>query len=116
MADNFLGDGEVGNRALRLDIVEKRRLAVARSFAETYVARNYGLENLVAEVAPYLLRHLLREIVARIVHRQQNSFEVQARIERLLNELHRGLQLRQPLKREIFALHRHKITVGSRKR
>src|SRR5258708_28126750 len=60
----LLGELQIAERALGVDVVEQRGLAVTRRFRETDVARNHGAKDPVPKVLACLARHLQREGVA----------------------------------------------------
>ena len=77
LSENFVGEREVGLRALRGRVPQHRGHAVARRLGEPHVARHQRAVHLVAEVRLELLRHLLRERVARVVHRAQQPGDLE---------------------------------------
>jgi hypothetical protein len=59
---------------------------MAGGFAQPDVARDDGFENLVLKMAPDFLRHLVGEVVTAVEHGEENAFDLQLRIESLLDE------------------------------
>ena len=81
------------------------RPAVAGSFRETDVAWNDGIQHLPWKVSVDLVTDLEREARTTIEHREQDSQEIETRIQLLSHELHRLLeQMSQPLERVKLAL------------
>src|SRR5262245_20085442 len=68
--EELLGELQVAERALGVDVVQERRLAVAGRFGQPDVARNHRAKNLLAEVLARLAGHLHREVVPHVVHRE----------------------------------------------
>src|SRR5512139_3235427 len=79
MAQHILGQIEIALGALRADIIEQHRLAVARRLAQGHVAVDHGLVDLAAEVFPDLLGHLLGKIVPSVVHGEQDALDLELR-------------------------------------
>src|SRR5439155_1340837 len=69
--EDLARQGDVRLRALALAVELHGGRAEARRLGEPYVARNHGLVHLLAEVLLQLRRHLLRERIARVVHRSK---------------------------------------------
>ena len=69
---------QVPLRALRLHVVEERRLAVRRRLAQAHVARDDRVEH--AEVALHLVGDLVGEVVARIEHGEDDALELEPRV------------------------------------
>src|SRR5438034_5523347 len=80
-AEHLAGKREIRLRPLRGLVEMQRRNAVARRFGETDIARDYRTVEFVAEVLLQIGRHVERERVARIVHRAQQSFDFEPRIQ-----------------------------------
>jgi hypothetical protein len=59
-----------------MDIVKKDRFSMARGFAQSNVSGDNRLKNLIFEVAPHLLGHLVGEVVSAVEHGEQDSFEL----------------------------------------
>ena len=70
---------EVALRALRLHVVEERRLAVRRRLAQPNVARDDRVED--AEVALHLFGDLVREVIARVEHRENDTLDLELRVD-----------------------------------
>ncbi len=67
----------------------RHRYPVAGRLAQADVARNHGLEDVVAEVLAHLFRDLVGKTVACVEHRQQNPLDFQGGIETLPDEADR---------------------------
>ena len=78
---------------------------MAGRLGQTDVARNDRREDLAGKVPPHLLCHLIGEIRAAVVHRQQHAEHADAWVQPPLDGAQRGHQVAQALQREIFALH-----------
>ena len=80
-ANHLAGERQIGESAARLLVVKQRGLAETRRLGQAHIARNHGAKHLVAEMLDQLRRHLVREIVARVEHGAQQSFDFQIRID-----------------------------------
>src|SRR5690606_21653963 len=98
--------GEVALRTDGLDVVQHDRLAETRRLGQPYVAWDGGPVDAVAEVLLRLVRDLAREVEALVVHRQQHTVDLQARIDVTLDEADRVQELGQPLQGVELALDR----------
>ena len=87
------------------------RNAVARRFGETDIARDHRTVEFVAEVLLQIGRYIQRERAARIVHRAQQSFDFQLRIQMRTHAADGLDQIGQALERVILALHRNQHAV-----
>ena len=94
------------------DLVLAESEAKTRRLCKPDVSRDRGLEHLRAEVLSCLVRHLLREIQAPIVHREQNPFDLESRVRPALDEPNRVEELRQALQRIELALNRNEHAVS----
>ena len=110
-ARHFLGQREVALAALRADVVEQDRLAVAGRLGEPHVAGDDGLEDLVVEGPPDLVGHLVGQVVGR-VHGEDDPVHLEVGVGRGLDELD-GLQdVGEPLQRVVLALERDHHALG----
>lgn len=80
-AKKLAREREIGDRAARHAIIEKRGQTMAGRLGEADISRNDGAIYPVAEVGEELRRHLIREIVAGVVHGSEYPLDLQARIE-----------------------------------
>src|SRR6185369_399152 len=97
---------EIRLRAARLHVVEDGGQAVTRRFAESHVARDDGIEDAFLEERADVLRDLLTEIRALVVHRHQHAGNVERRVHRGANAAKRGDEIGEPLEGEVFAVER----------
>jgi hypothetical protein len=111
-AQHLAGERQVRERALRLRLELERRHAVRGRLGEPHVARDHRAEQLVAEVLLELGRDVLRERVARVVHRAQQALDLEPRIEVRAHLLEGLQQVRQAFERVILALHRDEHRIG----
>ena len=114
--EELAGEGDVGRRAARLDVVEDGRHAVTRRFAEPDVARDDVLVDAILEELANVFRDLLTEIRALVVHRQQHAGDVERRVERAAHAAERGDEIREAFEREVFAGERNEDGVGGDER
>src|SRR3989442_663002 len=98
--------GDVRLRPLALAVELHGGRAEARRLGEPYVARNHGLVHLLAEVLLQLRRHLLRERIARVVHRSKQPFDIELRIQVLAHLFDRVHEIGEPLECVVLTLHR----------
>ena len=89
-------------------------LTVAWRLTQPGVPVNDRLQDQILEVCPHFFHHLIGEPQPRVVHREQDALHFEGRVELILHDFDGVEQLAQPLKRKIFALHRHHDTVGRR--
>ena len=114
--EHLAGERQVGLRAARLRVVQHHRQAVAGRFAEPDVPRDDGVERLFLEELPHVARHLLAQVRALVVHRQQDALDVERRVERRANAAHRRHEVGEPLEREVLAVQRDEHGVGGDER
>ena len=105
---------EEGERAFRGRVEDDSRHAVARRFGEADVARDHGLEDLVAEVRLELLADLRLQRDAGVEHDAQDADHLERRVEVRVHLLDRVDQVREPFESEVLALHRHDDAVRAR--
>ena len=97
-----------------MGIVYRNGLAVARRFAQADVARNNRVEHLAAEVFLHFLRHLDGQIRPAVVHRHEQSQELQAGIQIVPHHVHGLHELGQPFQRVKLALHGNEDEISRR--
>ena len=85
-------------------VVEDDGHAVARCFGQTDIPRNYALEHLRTEETSEIGRDLFRERGAVVIHRQQNSFDCERRVDCAAQSRQRIEQLGNTLEGQEFAL------------
>src|SRR5215470_16093549 len=90
IGNNLLAELRVGLGPLAMYIVENDRLTETRCFCQPHVSRNNGLEDLSSKETAQVRRYLARERRALIEHRQENTLDLQARIQRSSNA-HQGV-------------------------
>src|ERR1700722_3441101 len=71
--------------ALTMYIIENNRLTETRSLGKPHVARDQALKDLGSEKTAQVRRNLPGKTGSFVVHRQQNAFNLQARIQRAPN-------------------------------
>ena len=77
---------------------------MARRFGQAHVARDLGLEHAVAQMLAHLVGHLPAQIVARVHHREDDTFECQTRIQTVADALDGVEQTGQSLERVVLGL------------
>src|SRR5580698_4157769 len=102
---HFRAELDISLRTTRRAVEYHARQAVTRRLGEPYIARNDDIEELVAEMLLELLRHLLLQRDARVEHDPQQPDHLQVAIQVRVHLLDRVDEVRQPLQREVFALH-----------
>ena len=95
-------------------IEDDARHAVARRFGEADVARDHGVEDLVAEVRLELLADLRLQRDAGVEHDAQDADHLERRVEVGVHLLDRVDQVREAFEGEVLALHRHDDAVRAR--
>jgi len=71
--------------------------------ASPHVSGNHGAEEPVAEVFTQRVGHLLRQVGPIIVHGEQDTFNIELRVESGAHPLQRGNQLGDALQGKVFA-------------
>ena len=99
-----------GTTALR--VVEQSRQTMARSLAETRVARNNGGEHYIAKVALELLIDLVGKSQTCVIHSEQEALDVETAIKLRLDDANGVEQLADALKCEVLGLNGDNHTVG----
>src|SRR5688500_5908053 len=116
MGHHFVSEVEVRFGSLRLDVIEQYRFPETGRFRQAHAPRHRGAEDLLLEVLTDLARDLLREVHALVHHRQQDTGDVEAGIERTLDAAQRGDELRDAFEREVLALEGYQHRVGGGER
>ena len=114
--DEFFRTGHVGLGTLARAVVDDAGQAVARRLGKPHVARNDGLEDLVAEMLLKLRAHLLLERDARVEHHAQKRHDAQVLVLLGTNALDAAHEVGKPLERIVFALHRNDDAVSRAQR
>ena len=91
-------------------------LAPVESVAQFHVALDDGLEHQFLEVAFHFVVDLVGLSQARVVHRQQEAFDFEGRVQLRLDDLDGVQQLADAFEREVFGLHGDDDRVGGGKR
>src|SRR5262249_47930792 len=112
MIDDFPRQVEVAFGSLAADVVEHDWLSEAGSFTEPDVPGNDGPENLVFEVRLDILHHLLRKSRSLVVHREEDSLDLQGGVQRGADSAERPDQLGHALEGHVLALHRDQNRIG----
>ena len=86
---DFLGQLYVTFGAAGADIIEQRRLAIARRLGKADVARNDGFQQPIAKVSLQLLCDLLRQVRSIVIHGEDHAFNVQLRVKAQAQSLNR---------------------------
>ena len=103
-ADDLGSELQIGLAAAALQIVEDRGFSVGGCFRHAHIARDHRVVDLRAHELADIGDNLIREVVARIEHRQNDAVDRQTRIQRRANLLDRLQKLRQTFEREELAL------------
>src|SRR5207249_6375710 len=72
--DDLLCQADVTFSALRFDVIEQNRLAVARRFAQPNIAGNDRFKQLWPEESAKVLHHLIGEVRPLIKHGEEYAF------------------------------------------
>src|SRR5690606_4758575 len=105
--NDFGGKAQIGLAASTFQIVEQRRLAIGRGFAQAHVAGDDRVVDKFTHFAADVLQHLLAEIVALVEHGHHHALDRQARVQRGADLLDRLQQLAETLESKELALQRH---------
>jgi hypothetical protein len=89
---------------------------VTRSFGQTNISWNDGCENLRAEEAAQVGGHLARERGALVIHREQDSFDAERRIQRAANAHQCIEKFGDAFESVVFALDRNEDGVAGDER
>ena len=112
--DDLSGQCHIGFGSFGMECVVKDAQACARRFRKTDVARDIGAVGLLLEVFADLLSDFRRQVGPGIVHRQQNAFDLEFRIEQPLDQTDRLQELGDPFQGIVFALYRDQYGIRSR--
>ena len=108
------GELKKGHRPLRRRVEDESRQAVAGRLGQTDVARDDGVEDLVAEVSLELLADLCLQGDAGIEHHAQDADHLERRVDVGVDLLDGVDQVGQAFEGEILALHRHDHAMRAR--
>ncbi len=97
-------------------IVEDDWETVARTLAQLHVALDDGLEHQFLEVALHLVVNLVGKAEAAVVHRKQETFYLEFRIQLALDDLDGVEQFADTFQCKVFTLHWDDHAVGCGKR
>ncbi len=101
----FLGELDIGNRTTGIGVVEDDREAVARRLGELDISRDDGAEHHISEMSFQLLKYLIGEAEPGIIHGQQESFDLESRLQSALDDSDGVEELGNAFEGEIFRLH-----------
>ncbi|MNK96798.1 hypothetical protein D3C87_1170990 [compost metagenome] len=110
--NHFARQCQIGNGASRRFVVRQRRHAVAWRFGQTDVTRNDGVVELLAEVFLELRRDIVHQAQARVVHRTQQAFDLEVRVQQFSDTLDVIHKVAQAFECEVLALHGDNDPVG----
>ena len=103
----------VGLGAGTVQIVQQNRLAVARRLRDTHVAWDHRTVDAVAQVAPDVFGHEVAEVVAAVVHCQNDPLQRQGRVERPPDPLDGAQKVAETFECVELRLQRHQHGVRS---
>ena len=95
-----------------LGVVEKRRQPVARSLAQTDIARNDRVEHHFGKMPLQLFIYLICETQTGIVHRKQESFDFERRVETAFDDSDGVEELADTLESKILGLDGYDDRIG----
>ena len=98
----------------RVCIVQDHGQSVARSLGELDITLDDGLEHQFLEVALHLVVDLVGQAQTTVEHRQQETFDLQVRVQLVFDDLDGVEQLADTLQCKVFALYGDDHGVGSR--
>src|SRR5690606_3952274 len=110
--DHLPREREVALRADRDRVVDDDRLSKARRFREADVTRDRRSEHFVPEILFRLLRDLARQVEPLVVHGEEDTFDLEARVQVPLDQPHGVQELRETLQRVELALDRDEYSIG----
>src|ERR1043166_7925274 len=82
IGDDLLGELRVALRPFTVYVIENNWLTKTRRLGEPHIAGNHALKDLGSEEAPQVGGYLARERGSLVVHRQEDAFDFEARIQR----------------------------------
>ena len=94
-------------------IVENDGQTMTGTLGEFYVTLDDGFEYQFLEVALHLIVDLVSQSQTTVVHRQQETFNLQLRVQFVLDDLDGVQQFADTLKGEVLTLYRDDDGVGS---
>src|SRR5690242_4378358 len=113
MLDHLTREIEVCDRAVRAQVMQHDRLAMAGCFCEADIAGNHRLEDLAGKISMNFIAHLERQARAPVEHRQHDALDGQSWIQALSHEFHRLHEVCQSLERIKLALQRNQDSLSS---
>src|ERR1700687_2188004 len=81
IGNDLLGELRVSFCALAVNVVKNDRFTEAWRFRKSYISRNHALEDLGSEETAQVRRYLPGKSRSFIIHRQQDTFDFEARIQ-----------------------------------
>lgn len=97
-------------------VIKRDWKSMAGSFGESDIAGNGSAKEFFPEEFLEVLRDLLRQIGAVVVHGEENAFETEIGVERLCDLVKGAHQLGDALQGEVFCLKRDEEAIGSDER
>ena len=85
---------------------------MARRFRQADIARDYTLENEIAETIANIVGNLVSQAIASIEHCQNDTDDAQRGVETLLNPLNGLKELAEPFQGKEFALQGYEQGIG----
>src|SRR5260370_36378615 len=81
IGNDLLGELRVAFCALAVNVVKDDRFTKTWRFRKSHISRNHALKNLCSEETAQVRRYLPGEGCSFIIHRQQDTFDFEARIQ-----------------------------------
>src|SRR5437016_942612 len=81
IGNDLLGELRVAFCALAMNVVKNDRLTKTWRFRKSHISRNHALKDLCSEKTPQVRRYLPGKGCSFIIHRQQDTFDLEAGIQ-----------------------------------
>src|SRR5260370_10212760 len=104
IGNDLLGELRVAFSALTMNVVKNDWFSETWCFRQAHIAWNHALEDLRSEETAQIRGYLPRKRRAFIIHRKQDAFDFEARIECLPDAHDRVQQLGNALERQVLTL------------
>src|SRR5712664_1829009 len=104
IGNDLLGELRVAFSALTMNVVKNDGFPETWCFCKAHIARNHALKDLRAEEAAQIRGDLAGKRRALVVHRKQDAFDFEARIECAPDAHERVQQFGNALERQVLTL------------
>src|SRR5215472_17687707 len=82
----LMAERQITFATFRLDVVQQNWFAEARRLRQSYVARHHSPKHELGEILASVFGHLMRDVGARVEHRQQDALDAKLGVELLFHQ------------------------------